>query len=350
MPGVPPVIPVLISGGRGTRLWPLSRTALPKQLHPLVTDRTLIQDTVTRMVGLPDVTGPMVVCNARHIDEIRHQLAAVGVPPTVLVGEPVGRHTAAAIAAAALVAPDDAVIAVLPADAAITDVGAFRTAMGVAIEAARAGSVVTFGVVPDRPETGYGWIRASGEGGARTIEEFVEKPDEERALSMLDGRHFWNSGMFVMRSDVVLDELRRFVPALVETVASAVVDPVGGVVELGASFSDAESVAFDIAVMERTDRAVMVPLDAGWDDVGSWRALWERAAQDERGNATTGDVVLDDVSGSYVRASGRTVVVSGLEEVLVVDAGDVVYVGSMDAAADVRRLVADLDRERPDLT
>lgn len=347
---MPPIIPVLISGGRGTRLWPLSRNDVPKQLHAIVTERTLIQDTALRMAGVDGTTGPMVVCNARHVDEIRRQLADVGCPPSLLVAEPVGRHTAAAITAAALVAPPEAVIAVLPADAAITDVDAFRTAMAVAIGAAASGDLVTFGVVADRAETGYGWILAPGGGAVRRIERFVEKPDAATAAGMLDGRHFWNSGMFVMRADSVLSELRRFVPGVVETVSSAVRDPVGDVMALGREFAESLSVPFDVAVMERTDRAVMVPLDAGWDDVGAWRSLWERADRDADENAVVGDVVVHSTRRSYVAASGRTVVVSGMDDVLVVDTGDVVFVTPMDRAGDIRELVAELDRERPDLT
>lgn len=310
----------------------------------------MIQQTATRLAGVPGVQPPMVVCNRLHVASIVSQLDEVGARPSTVVAEPTGRHTAAAVTAAALAAPEDAVLAVLPADHVIADREALQVALGTAVDAAGEGWLVTFGIVPERAETGYGYIEAADGTEVRRILEFVEKPDADTAAAFLDGRHFWNSGMFVFRVDVVLDELRRHAPEIVESVSAAMRPPVDGVVTLGPTFSDTPAVPFDVAVMERTDRAVMVPLDAGWDDIGSWRSLWETARRDADENARVGDVVAVDAHRSYLRADGRPVVVLGLDDVVVVDAGDVVFVASMQRAQDVRDLVGFLDEHRPDLT
>jgi mannose-1-phosphate guanylyltransferase / mannose-6-phosphate isomerase len=346
-----PVIPVLISGGRGTRLWPVSRYQRPKQLQPLLGQGTMLQATAQRMTGFPDVTGPIVVCGADQVGAIHQQLEEVGCVPMVTVAEPMGRNTAAAIAAAALVAPTESVLAVLPSDHVVADVARFHDAMSSAVEAALGGQMVTFGVIPTRAETGYGYIRAGGEGDVRPIEEFTEKPDRETAAGYVQaGNRFWNSGMFVFRPEVVLDEMRRVAPGIVDAVQRSLGPAIDGVVEPGPSFEHALSVAFDVAVMEKTERAVMVPLDAGWNDVGSWRSLWEVSDRDGDENVLVGDGVLEQTHRSYIRAGDRPIVVLGLDDVAVVDAGDVVFVASMAHAQDVRNLVARLDRERPDLT
>lgn len=346
-----PVIPVLMSGGRGTRLWPLSRTTLPKQLQPLLGRGTMLQATATRMSGVTGVTAPIVVCGSDQAAEVVGQLAAVGHEPMVTVTEPVGRNTAPAITAAALVAPTDSVLVVLPADHIVTDLSAFSRAVDLAVGAASEGRIVTFGVVPTRAESGYGYIEASGDEPVRPIVDFVEKPDSETAARFVDGgRHFWNSGMFVFRPDVVLDELQRHSPAIVDAVRQSLPGASKGVVVAGPEFANALSVPFDVAVMEKTARAVMVPLDAGWNDVGSWRSLWEVSERDRDENATVGDVISQDTHRSYIRADDRPVVVLGLDDVAVVDAGDVVLVASMRHAQDVRALVARLDRERPELS
>ena len=346
-----PITPVLMSGGRGSRLWPLSRRNHPKQLQPLVGSRTMLQATALRLAALPGVTAPIVVCGSEQTVMIRAQLEEVGCEPMVMIAEPVGRNTAPAIAAAALVASPDSVLVVLPADHVVADLSAFRQAVAVAVEAATGGVIVTFGVVPTRAETGYGYIEATGEGPVRDIAAFLEKPDPETAGRFLaGGRHYWNSGMFVFRPDVALTELRRHAGGLVDAVQHSLSSTSGEVRHPGPEFASALSVPFDVAVMEKTELGVMVPLDAGWDDVGSWRSLWEVSERDRNENASVGDVVLDDVARSYVRADARPVVVLGLDDVVVVDAGDVVFVASMAHAQKVRELVESLDRERPELT
>lgn len=345
------VTPVLMSGGRGTRLWPLSRSDHPKQLQPLLGTATMMQATAVRLSGVPGVTAPIVVCGSAQLQVVQAQLAEIGCEPMITVAEPVGRNTAPAIAAAALVAPPDSILVVLPADHVVADVGSFQEAVTVAVRAAGDGAIVAFGVVPTRAETGYGYIEASGDGPVRQITEFLEKPNADTASRFVqDGRHFWNSGMFVFRSDAVLAELRRHAGGVVDAVEQSLSTATGDVMHPGPEFARAPSVPFDVAVMEKTTRGLMVPLEAGWDDVGSWRSLWEVSERDRDENVSVGDVVLHDVRRSYVRANGRPVVVMGLEDVAVVDAGDVVFVASMKHAQDVRGLVEYLDRERPELT
>lgn len=311
----------------------------------------MLQATATRLDGIDGLEAPYLVCGAAHATEAIAQLRSVRREPTLTVAEPVGRNTAAAVAAAALLAPSDSVLVVLPADHIVTDLAAFREAMRTAIECAAAGDLVTFGVVPTRAETGYGYIEASdGEGASRRITEFVEKPDAATAARYLTGgRHFWNSGMFVFRPDVALDEMRRHAPGIVDVVGRSLEGQQGPILHPGPEFGHTVSLPFDVAVMERTDRAVMVPLEAGWSDVGTWRALWEVSDRDRDGNVLSGPVVTDAVRDSYVRSQGRPVVVMGLDGVVVVDAGDVVFVAGMDRAQEVRELVERLDRQHPEL-
>ncbi len=310
----------------------------------------MLQATALRMAKLDAVVGPMVVCGRDQTAEIMEQLAAIGCPPSMTIAEPAGRNTAPAIAAAALVAPRDAVLAILPADHLVADQPAFEAAMQSAVAAAGDGHIVTFGVVPTRAESGYGYIEATGEGAVRSIAGFVEKPAAEVAARLFDeGRHFWNSGMFVARPDVLLTELRRHAPSIVEAVERSLVGTAGPIVHPGRDFENALSLPFDVAVMEQTDRAVMVVLDAGWSDVGSWRSLWEIGERDHDENVLVGDVIASDTHRSYIRSHARPVVVLGLDDVTVVDAGDVVFVASMRHAQDVRALVEWVDRERPGL-
>lgn len=310
----------------------------------------MLQATATRLDGTADLAPPYLICGAGHATEAIEQLRAVGREPAITVAEPVGRNTAAAIAAAALIAPPESVLVVLPADHIVTDLAAFRTAIRTAVDSAAAGHLVTFGVVPTRGETGYGYIEADGDGDARQIVSFVEKPDAGTAARYVaGGRHYWNSGMFVFRPQSALAEMRRHAPGLVDVVGRSLAGQTGPIFHPGPEFGHTVSEPFDVAVMEKTDRAVMVPLEAGWSDVGSWRSLWEVSDRDARGNAIAGDVVTHGVRDSYVRADGRPIVVMGLDGAIVVDAGDVVFVAGMDRAQEVRELVERLDRDHPEL-
>jgi len=348
------IIPVILSGGLGSRLWPLSRTTTPKQLRAVLGDHTMVQATALRLAGLEGVAAPLVVCNRQHVDTVAAQLAAIGCEPQRIVGEPVGRSTAAAVAAAALLAPGDATLIVLPADHLIADVDAFAVAAGVAVEAAAGGSLVTFGIVPTRAETGYGYIRVGAElgPGVCRVEAFVEKPDAGTAAAYLaEGTYLWNSGMFVFTVGAVLSELAAHAPDVLAGVRAALAEAADGdVVFPGPSFAAVPSVSFDVAVMERTAAAVVVPLAAGWSDVGSWATLWEIDEQDRDGNVVKGDAVVRDVHRSYVRADGRFVAVVGLDDVVVVDTGDAVLVAARDRVDEVKAIVEELHADgRPEV-
>jgi mannose-1-phosphate guanylyltransferase/mannose-6-phosphate isomerase len=285
----------------------------------------------------------VVVCGARHVHPILRQLADVGVFPRLMVSEPVGRNTAPAVALAASLVDPDEMLLVLPADHVVTDVQEFRQVVATAIEPVAAGALVTFGITPRSPETGYGYIEV-GEitGGVHPVASFVEKPDRATAERYLaSGRYLWNSGMFAFRAGVVLDQLRLHAPAVMDAVAAALAEVTspGEVVVPGPTFDHAPSISLDHAVMERTDRAVVIPFAGGWSDVGSWSTLWELDAKDEHGNVVRGDAVVLDVNRSYVRADGRLVVVIGLDDVVVVDTGDAVLVARRDRVQDVRAVV-----------
>lgn len=324
------ITPVVLSGGSGTRLWPLSLPDRPKQLRSLVGDETMIQATVRRAVLGNGSTPPIVVCNEQQVREVAEQLDEIGCPPRNVVVEPVARNTAPAVAAAAMMLDPDAVMTVLPADHLIRDTVAFRRALSVAVAAAARGSLVAFGVVPTRADTGFGYIEAGeSDGETAVVSRFLEKPDPATAQALVERGCLWNSGMFVFTAADILEELRIWEPEVVaavgEAVSSAVRDPDGVVVGLGSSFADAPSISIDHAVMERTKRARVVPLNAGWTDVGSWQSLWETVSEDG-GTVSVGDVYTLDVRRSYVRSESRPVAVIGLDDVVVVETPEAVLV------------------------
>lgn len=339
------ITPVLMSGGAGTRLWPLSRKARPKQFHALGGDQTLMQQTALRVTG-PMFGPPMVVCNAAHADLVREQLAAVGVTPRVLVLEPAGRNTGPASAIAAAVAAQDdpdALVLLLHADNRVADVGALHRAIAAGVPAAEAGSLVIFGITPTGPDTGYGYIRAApGDGAVRKVAGFVEKPDLATAKAYVaDGAYTWNAGMFLFRPQVFLDEAGRTDPALVAAARAAVAEAVreGDAVVLGAAFLAASAVAIDTAVFERTDKAVVVAADIGWSDVGNYDALWAGAAKTGSSDAFDGSVIAAGTAGCLVISDGPTVVLSGVESLVVIVENGVVLVTRRDDPAAVRAAV-----------
>jgi len=341
------VVPVILSGGSGTRLWPLSRPLKPKQFLPLTGDRTLFQETVLRTRS---ASAPLIVCNEAHRFLVAEQLRELGVGAQAVLLEPIGRNTAAAVAAAALVAVeraaggDEPILAVFPSDHVIGAPVAFLEALRHAVDAAASGRLVTFGVVPDRPETGYGYIqRGAARGPWSEIDEFVEKPDEAAAERYVSsGRYLWNSGMFVFRADAYLRELARHAPRILDAATRAVAEAVqdgGDFLRLGAAFADSPAISIDYALMEKTDQAAVVPLDAGWSDVGSWAALHDVLGKDAAGNVLSGDVLALSCRNSYVRASGRLVAVLGLDGVVVVETPDAILVMSRDEAQNVKLIV-----------
>ncbi|MDB5793336.1 MAG: mannose-phosphate guanylyltransferase/mannose-6-phosphate isomerase [Massilia sp.] len=347
------IYPVILSGGAGTRLWPLSRAVLPKQLLPIVADKTMLQDTALRVAGLPGLMAPLVVCGNDHRFMVAEQLRAAGITPLGILLEPAGRNTAPAVAAAAhyLKSIDpEAVMLVLPADHVITDTEAFRAAVQRAATQVEGGGLATFGIVPQSPETGYGYIRRgaalAGCDGCYKVERFVEKPDLATAEAFVaDGGYYWNSGMFMFAADRYLAELVKFAPEIAAATEKAVVT---GYRDLDfcrldeAAFSSCPSDSIDYAVMEHTSDAVVVPADIGWSDVGSWSALWEVQEHDENGNARRGDVYLDGVKNSLVRAESRIVAVVGVEDIVVVETQDAVLVAHKSAVQRVKQVVEHL--------
>ncbi len=342
------ITPVLMSGGSGTRLWPVSRQARPKQFHSLGTPNTLIQDTALRASG--EMFAPaVVVCNAAHVDIARAQLAEAGVAPQALMLEPAARNTAAcAVAAAAwLAARDpDALLLLLPADHNVADADAFRAAVARGRQAAIDGGLVVFGLKPAWAETGYGYIQAaSPQGDVRKVAAFTEKPclaDAERFLA--DPAYSWNAGMFLFSAAAFLAEARRLAPEVAAAAEAAVAEAVsdGDVVPLGDSFKAAPSISIDYAVMERTDRAMVVPCEMGWSDVGAWRAIWDLSDKTDAGDAFTGEIVAADTSGCLARSDGPPVVLAGVRDLVVVVENGVVMVCAKDASAALKTAVEKL--------
>ncbi|HEY0861620.1 MAG TPA: mannose-1-phosphate guanylyltransferase/mannose-6-phosphate isomerase [Pseudoxanthomonas sp.] len=343
--------PVLLSGGSGTRLWPLSREAYPKQFLPLAGDDTMVQATWRRVEALADLA-PIVVANEEHRFLVAEQLRQIGAPAPAILLEPAGRNTAPAIAAAALQAMAggaDPLLLVLPSDHVVRDVAGFQRAVRAASAAADAGALVTFGIVPDAPETGFGYIQAQAGDGLRKVSRFVEKPDAATAQSYLDaGSYYWNSGMFLFRASRYLEELARFRPDIVGAVraAHAAARHDGDFVRLDKdAFSACPSDSIDYAVMEKTADAMVLPVDIGWNDVGSWSALWDVAERDAHGNAHHGDVIAVDSRNSYAYAQ-RLVALVGVDDIVVVETDDAVLVARKDKVQEVKQVVARLKQEQ----
>ena len=343
--------PVLLSGGSGTRLWPLSREAYPKQFLPLAGEATMLQDTWLRVAPLAGAP-PIVVANEEHRFLAAEQLRLVGVEHAAIVLEPAGRNTAPAIAAAALQAMlggADPLLLVLPSDHVVRDADGFRAAVREAIPAAGAGALVTFGIVPQAPETGFGYIQAGAGDGVRDVLRFVEKPEAATARGYLDaGGYFWNSGMFLFRASRYLAELERFRPDILAAVRKAfdAAQRDGDFVRLDKdAFAASPSDSIDYAVMERTADAKVLPVDIGWNDVGSWSALWEVSEQDGDGNAHHGDVIAVDTRNSYAYAR-RLVALVGVDDLVVVETDDAVLVARKDCVQQVKDVVAKLKSDQ----
>jgi mannose-1-phosphate guanylyltransferase/mannose-6-phosphate isomerase len=348
--------PLILSGGSGSRLWPMSRRLLPKQFLPLVSEHTLLQDTVLRLKDVQGGRAPIVVSNSEHRFLVAEQLREIGAKPDVQILEPVGRNTAPAVAVAALHAQSrhrDACLFVLPSDQLIQDVPAFHAAIATALPLAAGGSLVTFGITPRGPVTGYGYLERgepiSGSKGSFRVSRFVEKPDLETARRYVaSGRFFWNSGMFVFLAKRYLEELQRLRPDIASAAKAAWQAGKGDLDFMrldAAAFEACPSDSVDYAVMERTSASVMVQADIGWSDVGSWAALWEAGAKDDRENVAHGDVDLRDAKGCYVRAESRLVSVLGATDLVVVETDDAVLVADKSRSQEVKEVVDTLDRK-----
>jgi mannose-1-phosphate guanylyltransferase/mannose-1-phosphate guanylyltransferase/mannose-6-phosphate isomerase len=343
------ILPVILSGGTGTRLWPLSREGYPKQFWPLVSAKPMLAETAARAEG-PSFLPPMIVCNEAHRFLVAEQLRGRGAR---IVLEPIGRNSGPAIAAAALLAEEagpETVMWIMAADSAVTDLPALHAALDQAAAAARAGRIVTFGMKPTSAETGYGYIEAGDAlpdlPGVQAIARFVEKPNAERAAQFAsDGRHLWNSGMFVATASALLAELERHEPALLASIRASVAGASRDMdfVRLAATpFAAAPSISIDYAVMERTQQAAVVPANIGWSDIGSWAALWEIGDKDAAGNVTQGPVELVDSRNCLVRSEGVLAGVVGLENAVVVVTDDAVLAMHRDHAQNVKTLVEQL--------
>ncbi|WP_414606455.1 mannose-1-phosphate guanylyltransferase/mannose-6-phosphate isomerase [Stenotrophomonas pavanii] len=342
--------PVILSGGSGTRLWPLSRESYPKQFLPLAGEQTMLQATWQRVAPIAS-RGPLVIANEEHRFVAAEQLHQVGAEPAAIILEPMGRNTAPAIAVAALEATRDgadALLLVLPSDHVISDEATFRSVVQAATSAAEAGKLVTFGIVPTGPETGYGYIKAADGQGLRAVERFVEKPDLDTATGYVaGGQYYWNSGMFLFKASRYLQELERFQPEMLAGSRSAWQQARRDTdfTRLDkAAFAAVASDSIDYAVMEKTADAVVIPLDAGWNDVGSWTALRDVSQQDGDGNAHQGDVIAIDCRNTYAYGQ-RLVAMVGLDDVIVVETDDAVLVGKADRMQEVKTVVSQLKTE-----
>jgi mannose-1-phosphate guanylyltransferase/mannose-6-phosphate isomerase len=349
--------PVILSGGIGSRLWPLSREHYPKQLLALVGEQTMLQSTITRLENIPNLAPPIIVCNEDHRFLVAEQLRCINVKPSAILLEPVGRNTAPAIALAALAALEndpDAVLLALPADHLIQKVDIFQEVINKAFSISNQELLITFGIVPTKPETGYGYIKA-GEQINQQIQkvvEFVEKPNLETAINYLEsGNYFWNSGMFLFKAQSYLDELKQFEPQIFE-ICTRAFDKLS--LDLNSDFMRVDEELFkqcisksiDFAVMEKTTKAAIIPLDAGWSDIGAWSALWEVSKQDNNGNILQGDIFTENVSNCYLRSEYRLLATLGVENLIVVETADAVLVAHKDYAQNVKNVVDHLKRTK----
>lgn len=357
------ILPIILAGGSGTRLWPLSRALHPKQLINLVDEHTMLQNTVMRIERLADTINPVVICNDEYRFMVAEQLRLIGVRPGAIILEPAGRNTAPALAIAALWAikkGTDPVLLILPADHHIQFNDKFLQTLKTGYEYARSGYLITFGIIPDKPETGYGYIKMGGPldpidsvERAMGIDAFVEKPDLETAREYAASKKYcWNSGMFMFSASKAIEELEKFAPDILSACRQAVEK---GKTDLDffrldkAAFTASPSDSIDYAVMEKTDAGAMVPMEAGWNDLGSWEALWQVGEKDSADNVIKGDVVLHDVSESYLHAESRLVAAVGIKDHIVVETSDAVMISPRDRVQDVKGLVDQLKaHKRPE--
>ena len=350
------IVPVVLSGGVGSRLWPLSRKSRPKQLLPLSGAQTMIQETLARTQG-ERFAAPIVICGEDHRFLVAEQLRGCGIEGADIILEPMGRNTAPAAAIAALQVASRAsqgLVLLMPSDHMVADIPAFHAAVALAAEAAATGALVTFGITPSSPETGYGYIKGGatleGAHGAFVVERFVEKPDRAMAESYLASGHYsWNSGMFLFRASVFLEEMQRLEPVMLDHCRRALegADRDADFIRLSRdAFAGCPSQSIDYAIMEHARKAAVVPVDMGWNDVGSWQSLWDIATRSADGNAIQGDVLLHDTRNSYIRSEGPLVAAIGMEDVVVVATADAVLVSHRGATQDVKKIVDELERQK----
>ena len=348
------IVPVILSGGSGTRLWPLSRKQYPKQYLPLAGDNTMLQETILRLNGLENLTDPIIVCNADHRFLVAEQCQQIDIKnPTILL-EPIGRNTAPAIAAAALQSikdTNDAVLLVLSADHVIQDVEVFHQAINIASNQARSGKLATFGIVPTDANTGYGYIKSSKDNadGAYKVEEFVEKPDLQTAQSYLEqGNYLWNSGMFMFKIDTFISELTTHSPDIVKSVNNAINNAEQDLdfIRLDKqAFESSPSDSIDYALMEKSDNVVVVPLDAQWNDIGDWSSLYDIGTKDNNGNVIQGDVFTEETTNTYINANHHMVATIGVQDLVIIDTPNATLISAKDKAQEVKKIVEQLQHQ-----
>jgi mannose-1-phosphate guanylyltransferase/mannose-6-phosphate isomerase len=349
------IIPVILSGGTGTRLWPVSTSEAPKQFQPLIGDGDMFRQTLGRIVDRTRFAAPLIICGPAHVAYVEADLAEAGVDDARIIVEPAARNTAPAIALAAHAAGPDATLLVMPADHLMTDVAAFLRAIDAALPSVEAGALATFGIAPSHPETGYGYI-AAGDArapGIHHVRRFVEKPPRTKAEAMLaEGGHYWNAGIFLMRTDSFLGELARQQPSIARACAKAIAAARrdGRLLHPDAEiFLPSPSQSVDYAVMEGAERLVVVPVDPGWSDVGGWASLYDLAEKDEHGNVRMGDIVALDATGNYLRADGgKRIAAVGVSNLIVVTLGDDVLIIPRERAQEVKAITEYLAANPPD--
>lgn len=347
--------PVILAGGFGTRLWPLSHKELPKQFMKLGSDKTLFQETLLRICHLQNITSPIVVCSHKHKALILKQLLEIGVDKAFLILEPCGRNTAPAVTLAAILSLHlfaETNLLVLPADHMISDIVSLHNSIFSAKKHASCGNLVCFGVDPLRPETGYGYVKigqkidqSATDVCAFRVERFVEKPHRELAENYLQSKQYlWNGGIFMFSASSYLGEMRKFAPDIFATCQKIFQDAKmdDGVLYLGEEFAACRSDSIDYAIMEKTDKAVVVQLNAGWSDAGSWNALWEYHKKDDSGNVVFGDVALEKAKNCYVHATKRKVVVFGVENHIIIETPDAVLVIDKRQEQDIKKMIENL--------
>lgn len=344
------IVPVILSGGSGTRLWPLSRAMRPKQFINLVGEESLFQQTLMRLANIRNIADPMVLCNDEHRFLVAEQLLSLGIDERTIILEPVGRNTGPAIATAAAQLKNrnddiEYLMLVLPADHRIQNLTAFENAIEIARDAAGENNLITFGITPDRPATGYGYIKtaAGDEAECATVEQFVEKPDLERARSYIaEGNYFWNSGMFLFSPETCLQEYERLCPEILKHASVALSEAIEDLDFLRldrASYEQCSNISVDYAVLEKSDRVKVVPLDADWSDVGSWTSLWESGDKDAHGNVTRGDVLIESVKNSYIHSENKLVTALGVDDLIIVETHDGLLVTSKEHDQDIKQFV-----------
>ena len=345
------IIPVILSGGSGTRLWPLSRNQYPKQYLPLVGNKTMLQETILRLNGLNGLSDPIIICNVDHRFLVAEQCQKIGIKNPIILLEPIGRNTAPAIAAAALQSlkdSDDSTLLVLSADHVIQDVHAFHKAINIARQQSQSFKLVTFGIVPTNANVGYGYLKASNENnnGAYRVKEFIEKPDLKTAEFYLEqGNYLWNSGIFMFQARTFIDELTTHAPNIVSSVNNAVNNAKKDLdfIRLEKqAFESSPSDSIDFVLMEKSNNVVVVPLDAKWNDIGAWPALYEIGSKDSQGNVIKGDVITQDTTNTYISADYHLVAAIGVDNLIIIDTPDATYIATQDKAHEVKNIVESL--------